>query len=183
MWLLRESPGESFAVGNSRSAFLSALYPQRPNNAGLELPNALGYNADEPGDRMHWIGVLLVVGLLTMTAHTQKTQRIATGMWGGPHITMDVDSRLARIEFDCATGAIEGPLVVDSEGKFHLRGSFTPQRGGPVRADETPQSQPAIYTGEIKGNAMTLTLKVSDSDDSETFTLEKGKAGELFKCK
>jgi len=29
---------------------------------------------------------------------------------------------------------------------------------------------------------MTLTLKLTDSD-SETFTLEKGKPGELFKCK
>jgi hypothetical protein len=29
---------------------------------------------------------------------------------------------------------------------------------------------------------MTLTLKINDSDD-ETFTLEKGKPGELFKCK
>lgn len=138
---------------------------------------------DESGHHMYWISVLLVVGLLTMTAGTQKTQRIATGIWGGPHISMDVGSRSATIEYDCATGAIDGPLVVDSEGKFHLRGTFTPQRGGPVRADETPQSQPAIYTGEIKGDRMTLTLKVSDSDDSETFTLEKGKAGELFKCK
>jgi hypothetical protein len=30
---------------------------------------------------------------------------------------------------------------------------------------------------------MTLTLKVGDSDDEETFTLEKGKPGELVKCK
>jgi hypothetical protein len=29
---------------------------------------------------------------------------------------------------------------------------------------------------------MTLTLKVGDSDE-ETFTLEKGKPGELVKCK
>jgi len=29
---------------------------------------------------------------------------------------------------------------------------------------------------------MTLNLKISDSDE-ETFTLEKGKEGELFRCK
>ena len=29
---------------------------------------------------------------------------------------------------------------------------------------------------------MTLTLKINDSEE-ETFTLEKGKQGELFKCK
>ena len=32
----------------------------------------------------------------------------------------------------------------------------------------------------IKGNTMTLNLKVGDSD-AETFTLEKGKEGELFR--
>lgn len=131
------------------------------------------------------IGVLLVVGLLLTAsmANAQKAQRIAMGVWGGPHINMDVGSHTAKIEFDCAHGEIEGPLVVDSEGKFQLRGTFTRERGGPVRADEVPQPEPATYIGTIKGNRMTLTLKLSDSEDSETFTLEKGKAGELFKCK
>ncbi len=56
------------------------------------------------------------------------------------------------------------------------------ERGGPIRADDEPNGHPATYTGSIKGNTMTLTLKVGDSDE-ETFTLEKGKEGELFKCK
>jgi hypothetical protein len=56
------------------------------------------------------------------------------------------------------------------------------ERGGPVRADNNPPEHPATYTGTIKGNTMTLTLKVGDSED-ETFTLEKGKPGELVKCK
>jgi hypothetical protein len=112
-----------------------------------------------------------------------KTKRIATGKWGGAHINMEVSSRSARIEYDCAHGVIKGPLVVGSEGKFHLRGTFTPERGGPVRADDAPQAQAATYTGEIKGKTMTLTLKVSGSVEAETFTLEKGKAGDLFKCK
>jgi hypothetical protein len=130
------------------------------------------------------LGVLLVIGLLIFVSMAAtKTQRIATGRWGGAHINMEVSSRSARIEYDCAHGVIAGPLVVGSQGKFHLRGTFTPERGGPVRADDAAKAQPATYTGEIKGNTMTLTLKVSDSEDSETFTLEKGKAGDLFKCK
>ena len=56
------------------------------------------------------------------------------------------------------------------------------ERGGPVRADENPKGYPATYTGSIKGNTMTLTLKIADLDE-ETFTLEKGKPGELVKCK
>jgi hypothetical protein len=56
------------------------------------------------------------------------------------------------------------------------------ERGGPVRADETPRDVPATYTGSIHGKTMTFELKVSDAE-AETFKLEKGKEGELFKCK
>jgi hypothetical protein len=128
---------------------------------------------------------VLLVGLLlliSVTAETRKMRRIPTGTWGGQHINMKVGAKSATIEYDCATGTIRGPLVVDSEGNFTLRGTHRMQRGGPVRADETPNDHPATYTGSIKGNTMTLNLKLSDSD-VETFTLEKGKEGELFRCK
>ena len=117
-----------------------------------------------------------------MTSANAQKSRIATGVWGGLHINLEVSAKSAKVEWDCAHGAIEGPLVVDNNGNFELRGSFTPERGGPVRADETPQARQATYAGTIKGNAMTLTLKVS-GNEPETFTLERGKAGELFKCK
>jgi hypothetical protein len=128
--------------------------------------------------------VLLVVLLLliSVTAKTRKMQRIATGVWGGQHINIKVGAKSATIEYDCAHGVINGPLVVDANGHFNLRGTHTMERGGPVRADDNPKQHPATYTGSIKGNTMTLNLKLGDSDE-ETFTLEKGKAGELFKCK
>ena len=109
-------------------------------------------------------------------------QRIPTGVWGGEHINIEVGSKSASIEYDCAHGVIEGPLVVDAGGRFNLRGTHTPERGGPIRADEQPHSLPAKYAGSISGDKMTLTLKLEGFDD-ETFTLEKGKQGELFKCK
>ena len=132
----------------------------------------------------HRIVVLLVV-LLTVysvIAETRKMQRIPMGNWGGQHIDMKVGAKSATIEYDCASGVIQGPLIVDSEGNFNLRGIHRMERGGPIRADAKPNEVPATYTGSIKGNTMTLNLKVSDSD-VETFTLEKGKKGELFKCK
>ena len=136
---------------------------------------------------MSWqksIRVLLVVCLLlvSLTAKTQKMRRIATGIWGGEHITMKVGAKSATIEYDCANGVIDGPLVVDSSGHFKLHGKHKMERGGPVRLGEEPKQLPATYTGSIKGNTMTLTLKIADTED-ETFTLEKGKPGELFKCK
>ncbi|HXQ69061.1 MAG TPA: hypothetical protein VN844_01120 [Pyrinomonadaceae bacterium] len=130
----------------------------------------------------------LVVLLLVMVGgvglvYSRMTQGIPRGEWGGTHINMNVGEQSAKVEFDCAHGEIPGPLTVDGEGKFKLPGTFTPERGGPIRADETSRATPAMYSGTIKGTTMTLTMKIEGSDETETFTLEKGKAGELFKCK
>jgi len=130
-------------------------------------------------------GIGVIIGsllLISVTAKTHKLQRIPAGTWGGQHINLVVGAKSATIEYDCASGVIKGPLVVDRDGNFNLRGIHRIERGGPVRADEKANEVPATYSGSIKGNTMTLHLKVSDSD-VETFTLEKGKEGELFKCK
>lgn len=126
--------------------------------------------------------LLLLLLVVSVSAKIQKMQRIPSGLWGGQHISIDVGTKSATIEYDCASGVIDGPLVVDADGHFNLRGTHRPERGGPVRADDNSPGHPATYTGTIKGNTMTLTLKVGDSDE-ETFTLEKGKPGELVKCK
>lgn len=133
---------------------------------------------------MLWVSAIqvLVVIFLISCASATNMQRIPTGAWGGDHISMQVGSKSASIEYDCARGVIEGPLLVDASGRFNLRGTHTPERGGPIRADEEPPSQPANYVGSVSGNKMTLTLKLKDSED-ETFTLEKGKEANLFKCK
>ena len=129
------------------------------------------------------VGLLVILlSVLTVSAKIQKMRRISTGMWGGQHISLNVGSKSATIEYDCASGVINGPLLVDADGRFNLRGTHRTERGGPVRADDNPPDYPATYTGTIKGNTMTLILKVAGSDE-ETFTLEKGKPGELVKCK
>jgi hypothetical protein len=125
------------------------------------------------------IRVLVVVFVISCATEMQK---IPTGAWGGDHISLEVGSKSASIEYDCAHGTIEGPLVIDANGRFNLRGTHTPERGGPIRADEQSKSQPATFVGSINGNKMTLTLKLEGADD-EVFTLEKGKEANLFKCK
>jgi len=126
--------------------------------------------------------VVILAATYFVVTSAQKMKHIPAGNWGGPHINMKVGAKSATIEYDCASGKMQGPLVVDRKGNFNLRGVHRMERGGPVRADEKPNEVPATYTGSIKGNTMTLNLKLSDSD-VETFTLEKGKEGELFKCK
>ena len=126
--------------------------------------------------------LLIKAGLIFLLLMNAGMQRIPTGVWGGQHINIEVGEKSATIEYDCASGVINGPMVVDANGRFNLRGTHKPERGGPIRADDDRKSQPASYAGSIKGNTMTLTLKLGDGIE-ETFTLEKGKPGDLFKCK
>lgn len=131
--------------------------------------------------RMRFIRILSLI-FIVLCAGATGMQRIPIGVWGGDHIRVEVGEKSANIEYDCAHGVIEGPLDVDGNGRFALRGTHTPERGGPIRSDAPSRSIPATFVGHVKGDRMTLTLKLANSED-ETFTLEKGKEGNLFKCK
>jgi hypothetical protein len=110
-------------------------------------------------------------------------QRLQTGSWGGPHIHIDVGPGSATIQYDCANGTIEGPLTIDRKGNFTWHGIHNREHGGPIRADETSNGRPAIYSGSVKGDTMTLTVKLANTNDVvDTFTLKRGSQGRVFKC-
>lgn len=126
--------------------------------------------------------VLLIVS--SAASRPRKMQRLPAGTWGGAHIRIDVEPRAARIDYDCANGTIDGPFTIDSKGRFTWRGTFSREHGGPIRIDEKSSSRPAIYSGSIKGDTMTLTVKLADTNDVlESFTLTRGSEGRVRKCR
>jgi len=107
---------------------------------------------------------------------------VAGGTWGGEHIALEVTADRGRIEYDCAHGDTE-PLTVDRSGRFDVKGTHTPEHGGPVREDEKLISRPARYAGRVDGGRMTLTVTLTDSGEIlGTFALTRGVAGRLTKC-
>jgi hypothetical protein len=126
--------------------------------------------------------VLLIT--VSAAARPRKMQRLSTGTWGGPHIRVEVGQRSATIDYDCANGTMDGPFTVDSKGRFNWRGTYKREHGGPIRMDEQSSGRPAIYSGSIKGDTMTLAVKYADSNEViQTYTLKRGSAGRVFKCK
>ena len=93
------------------------------------------------------VAMLLLVGFLAPAspAKGRKPRRIAQGAWGGQHITMQVSESSATIEYDCAHGQINGPLVTDRHGRFDLKGTHSPEHGGPVRDNEQSAVGPADW--------------------------------------
>jgi hypothetical protein len=135
------------------------------------------------------IRLLVVVSFVLIIAASaasrpRKMQRMSTGSWGAPHIRIEVGPRSATIDYDCANGTIDGPLTLDSKGRFTWRGTHRRESPGPVRVESASDGQPVIYTGSVKGDTMTLTVKLAKSNEVvDTFTLKRGGAGRVFKCK
>jgi hypothetical protein len=88
-----------------------------------------------------------------------------------------------HVEFDCAHGDIPSPLTVNANNQFDVQGTYVREHGGPIRVGEVPDSHPAAYLGSVTGTAMTLTVRLTDTNEViGTFTLSRGSAGRVVKC-
>jgi hypothetical protein len=142
--------------------------------------------------KLHWIRIPLVVlaGALMLVsgsaANPQRGEDASTTpeTWGGQHVSMQVTRDGATLEFDCAHGTMLEPIKANAKGEFTARGTYTPERGGPVMRDNPPGDLPATYRGSIDGDTMRLEIMPADKDQApEPFTLTRGKIGKLVKCR
>jgi hypothetical protein len=126
------------------------------------------------------IGAVVIVGL----ARPKRLKYIPDGVWGTEHMVIRVENGAAAIEYDCAHGTINGPLKIDSKGRFSLRGTHVRERPGPMRIDQPPLDRPARYTGWTDGRKMTLKVTLEDGKKETVgnFELKRGQPGRLFKC-
>jgi hypothetical protein len=107
-----------------------------------------------------------------------------TGMWSGDHISLEVTTGGAKVEFDCAHGSIKERLVLGAGGRFNVAGDFVQERGGPVREGEESDSRRARYAGTVEGKTMTLTVTLTENNEKlGTFTLTHGREPMLTKCR
>ena len=110
------------------------------------------------------------------------SNRLPRGTWGGLHVNLEISDNETSLEFDCAHGAITEPILLDSDGHFEVRGSYTREGPGPVREGARNQSN-AIYSGVVKGGTMTLSIRLEGASDSILdVSLAEGKSGKLHKC-
>jgi hypothetical protein len=128
--------------------------------------------------------VLFVFLLGSLAAgRPHKMQRLPAGSWGGQHIRMQVGPTSATIDYDCASGTIAGPFQLDSHGRFTWHGRYLQEHGGPVRRDEDSSGRQATYSGRVNRDTMTLTVSLGDNSEPARYTLKRGSAGRVFKCK
>lgn len=140
--------------------------------------------------KLHWISTLVVVLagaiMLAGPAVANSTQEQGAGVvvWGGRDINMQVTTQGATLEFGCGHGRVLEPIKANAKGEFAARGTYTPEHGGPVTLTNSPRDLPAVYKGTIDGETMHLEVVLADKDrQPEPFTLTRGKAGRVVKCR
>ena len=105
------------------------------------------------------------------------------GDWGGEHISLTLSLTGGTVEYDCAHGTIDAPIVPGNDGNFSTSGVHVREHGGPIREDEVPDEHPAVYSGWTNGNRMTLTVVLSDSGaELGPYELRIGEQPQLYKC-
>lgn len=127
---------------------------------------------------------LVLIALVSIPVSAAlKKRRLAAGLWGGQHISLEVSAKGVTVEYDCAHATIDRAIVLDVNGRFKASGRQFQEHGGPVREDE-PSGYPVVFFGKVKGKTLTLTVQNSGTkEEIGTFNLVHGAQPKLFKCK
>lgn len=81
--------------------------------------------------------------------------------WPGPRV-LDVYPTQVRFVGDCMDGSFAGPVALDSGGRFQVDGSVFISRGPGGGLDMGGGTRIATYSGEVRGDVLTLRIKFYD---------------------
>jgi hypothetical protein len=126
--------------------------------------------------------LLLLLACASNPGGASRLDRVPNGDWGGEHVRLTVSDTGARVEFDCAHGSLDEPLVLDATGRFDVKGSLVGE-AGPIRKDDTENARPARFRGEADGQRMSLEVTFEGGESGGSFSLAKGGRAKLVKCR
>ncbi|MFH1570918.1 MAG: hypothetical protein ABIL09_23190 [Gemmatimonadota bacterium] len=127
---------------------------------------------------------LLAVALgLAACGHDDPAGPLASGVWGGQGVRLDLTDSGGTLTFDCGGGRLLAPLAPDRGGHFRVQGEYLPGQPGPVRQDEVPEPWPAVYAGTVSDGGMALSVYVEGKDAPwATYALRPGEEPLLHLC-
>ncbi|MFY9551058.1 MAG: hypothetical protein WAU32_07905 [Thermoanaerobaculia bacterium] len=118
----------------------------------------------------------------TQVSPAERTGAALTGNWGGDGAGLQATEAGARMEFDCASGSIDGAITLDKEGRFDAAGTYAREGPGPTRPDQV-RGAPVRYEGKVVGDALTLSVRLSGSHETlGPFTLTRGRLARVRAC-
>ena len=104
------------------------------------------------------------------------------GDWGGTHVGLRLTATGGVLDYDCAAGTIDEPVILHPDGSFHLAGTHTPGWGGPERVGQVRPTYRARYSGSVRGDRMILQGRVENGVVLGPFTLVRGAEPVIMRC-
>jgi hypothetical protein len=130
-----------------------------------------------------------MVTALSACATLEGKPQHVIGLWGGPHAGANFSGGLADLQFDCASGTIDDPIMITDVGPFSVKGTFRTGASGPIKVGQFFKSQDALFSGEIARGAakdsprvMTLSVALDDGTALGPFTLTEGAPPQITRC-
>ena len=131
------------------------------------------------------IKALAIAGGFFMTGVTTNAGAAPSplqGQWAGERVQLVIDAQGGRVEGDCVSGRLVGPVVVTADGRFSAKGSFEQHAPGPQRADESAATASASYSGELRDGVLKLTIAPAGGGPAQAYTLQSGARVKLLRC-
>jgi hypothetical protein len=104
------------------------------------------------------------------------------GQWGGAHVALRLAATGGTLDYDCAAGSIDTPVIPDRYGRFAAPGFHSPGQGGPVHVDDVPVRIAAHYAGVVAGREMTLSARLANGTTIGPLRLVEGAEPMLTRC-
>ncbi|SOE20836.1 hypothetical protein SAMN06298216_1317 [Spirosomataceae bacterium TFI 002] len=117
---------------------------------------------------------LVLFCLLLVSCETNPSALLDVGVWGSDTASMSVNEENASIQFTCATGAIPLSIKLDGKNSFKLSGTYSRLSGPPPPDENYSRAFPAIYSGQIKGDILELSVMVDSLEIMQNYSLKFG---------
>ena len=121
----------------------------------------------------------------TSTSQTSDPadESVLAGTWGGDGAIFSFSNEGLVAMFECATGEARGPVRVDGDGRFEVRGWYALDPGGPGTASEPPASKiDATYSGTRSQDQLEVLVELDDGVSHGPFLVTQGADGALERC-
>lgn len=129
------------------------------------------------------LAALIFLGSLFLGCDTYQNTPVSLGEWGSAQLSLMVTQTGAILEFSCASGTINEPILTNKAGAFSVRGDYTPGSGAPPPEGYVPTTYPITAIGTVSGQRMTLTISRRDEPiEIGRFMVSRGTPAKLQKC-
>ena len=124
---------------------------------------------------------LLVIGLALVACPTTPTSVVGT--WRSLAAELTVTERGASIQFGCATGTIDAPILLNARGEFSANGTYTQLSGvAPPPNSPPPTPQPTVYSGRVSGNNLSFSGRFQNGTTTGTITVVRDGPAQVIYC-